>query len=297
MVNEQPSVFFSISPDGLAWSKPVQLATFGVVDTCVSGQFRNKVGVALGSRPGGTPPTERSNLYYLETSDLGKTWQAYPRLAFALPLKTEDHAAKAYDYGNGWRLFLRNLVFSPMGHPIILQVTRQTAKAGPSKQSRLWTVTRWVGREWETAATLSSDSDFDGGDMAADRLTLYLAAATIPGPQPNAAGGDMVLWKSLDQGRSWYPQRLTHDSPVNQNWARHPVNAVAGMDFLWTDGNAMKPSQSRIYFADRAGNTYVLPTLMKAETAKPEMLWAAPPPPPPPATEPETTTGTAPARP
>lgn len=280
LVNEQPSVFFSISPDGLAWSKPVRLATFGVVDACVSGQFRNKVGVGLGSRPGGTPPTGRSGLYYLETSDLGKTWQAYPRLTFALPLKTEDNGAKAYDYGSDWSLFLRNLVFSPMGYPIILQVVRQSSTVEPVRQSRLWTVTRWVGRGWESAATLSSDSDFDGGDLAADRLALYLAAATIPGPQPETAGGDMVRWKSLDQGRSWYPERLTHDSPVNQNWSRHPVNAVAAVDFLWADGNALKPSPSRIYFADRAGNTYVLPTLMKADTAKPELLWAAPPPPP-----------------
>lgn len=288
VVNEQPRVFFSISPDGLAWSKPVQLTTLGLGDSCISGQSRNKVGIALTYQPEGIASDDRTNLYYLETSDLGKTWQGFPRRAVGVPLTEVRNPALVNDYGTQWRVFLRGLTFSQMGNPTVLYIARHTSKAMASQSSRLWTLSRWASRDWETAVTLYSDSDFDGGDMAMDRLTWYMTVPTIAGPQPNAAGGDLVRWKSQDGGRSWYPLRLTHDCTLNQNWPRHPVEASPGLDFIWADGNPRKPSGSRIYFADRPGNTYVLPATMKDEVSKPELLWKAPPP----ATKPAPTTST-----
>lgn len=276
--NDQPRVFFSISPDGLTWSKPHSLATFGLAQSCISGQYRDKVGVALAYRPETMPPEARTNLYYLETSDLGKTWQVYPRNKIQLPLTNVKNAAGICDYQEKYRVFLRNIAFSQTGTPAILHLICHKSKMSPAQNSRMLTISRWAIREWETGAALRSDHNLDGGELVIDRMKWYLMVPTIAGPQPKTAGGDLVRWMSEDAGRSWYPLRLTNNSEVNHNWPRHPLNANAGMDFLWADGNTRKPSASRIYFADRQGNTYVLPTAMDADTAKPKLVQKAPPP-------------------
>ena len=319
--DEESNICLSTSRDGFTWSKPMPLATFGRVDSCVSAVFYDqvahdklandkqdkvdddkldrdkaahsklgvaKVGVALVSRPGGNSPSGTNNasntnnttcLYYIETSDFGKTWRTYPSGHVSVPLDRPDNAAKVHDYGKDWWVGLRSLGFvAANGSPVILQVVRLHSKAMPAKDSRLWTFSRWMGREWQTAAQGYSDHDFDGGDFSLDQSPWHWVATTSPGPQPDAAGGNMIRWTSYDRGRSWSWQPLTHGSTVNQNWPRHPVNAADGMEFLWTDGDANKPSLSQIYFADRAGNVYQLPTSMASDSAKPKLLWKAPPP-------------------
>ena len=41
---------------------------------------------------------------------------------------------------------------------------------------------------------------------------------------------------------------------------------------LWADGNARKPSESRLYFCNKAGDVFVLPAKMEADSVKPERL-------------------------
>jgi len=274
--DDQHQLQFSTSSDGLSWSVPQALATFGEAQSCMSGSHKGKVGVAFSVRVDRTD--DFSNLYYMETSDFGKTWQVYPRSAVKLPLQSANNQALAYDLGNGWKFFLRDLQFDRMGNPIVLYILRHRRRIVTAPESRIWSTSRWIGREWEHTGTLYSDSDCDAGSMEVDRLTWYVTIPSRPGPQPNASGGEIVRWRSEDQGRSWYPQRLTHDSEFNHNWVRRPVNADPRFAWLWADGNPRSPSESRIWFSDEAGNVHVLPSIMNTETAKPELVWKAPEP-------------------
>ena len=41
---------------------------------------------------------------------------------------------------------------------------------------------------------------------------------------------------------------------------------------IWADGDAFRESESRVYFANRKGEVFRLPTLMADETARPERV-------------------------
>jgi hypothetical protein len=82
----------------------------------------------------------------------------------------------------------------------------------------------------------------------------------------------MAMWLSRDRGRSWTRTRqLTRDSARNHSYARAPVNAHPDFYALWADGDAKKPSESSLYFTNRAGSrVWRLPVAMKEDFARPE---------------------------
>ena len=77
-------------------------------------------------------------------------------------------------------------------------------------------------------------------------------------------------WRQL---RRWCRVRqLTQDSPRNHTYVRRPVNAHPDFYAFWADGNALEPSESRLYFCDRNGNVRVLPDAMHADFETPPTL-------------------------
>jgi hypothetical protein len=64
-------------------------------------------------------------------------------------------------------------------------------------------------------------------------------------------------------------KQLTEDSPYNHTYARRPVNAHSDFYALWADGHGRQPSESRLYFSDKEGNVFMLPTQMNSDTEKP----------------------------
>lgn len=271
-------VHFTSSADGLSWSRPTILATFGEGQSCISGLHKGKVGVAITQRAPGMPPESREDLYYLETIDFGRTWQVYPRARIDLPLASADNPARILDREN-WRFFLRDLAFDGVGNPVIFYHLRHVRRQLTAPESRVWSTSRWTGREWESNATLFSDSDHDAGCLMVDRLLWTAYLPTPPGPQPGSSGGEIVRWRSEDQGRSWAPQRLTFDEAVNHNWVRRVVDGRPEMVVLWADGHTHDPSESRLYFADQAGNVFRLPLDLDEQAGIPEQVWSAPAPP------------------
>jgi hypothetical protein len=97
-------------------------------------------------------------------------------------------------------------------------------------------------------------------------------APTEPGPQAYCTGGEMVMWLSRDQGKTWTRvKQLTRNSPRNHTYARKPVNAHPDFYALWADGDAKKPSDSFLYFTNKNGSrVWRLPAAMKGEFARPE---------------------------
>jgi hypothetical protein len=85
----------------------------------------------------------------------------------------------------------------------------------------------------------------------------------------------MAMWTSADEGATWKMEKqLTHNSSRNHNYARRPLNAQPDFYALWADGNGRAPSESNLYFTDQKGtHVWRLPTKMKSDFAKPEIVW------------------------
>jgi hypothetical protein len=98
------------------------------------------------------------------------------------------------------------------------------------------------------------------------------------GPQPWGAGGEMVLWSSRDEGKTWTrKQTLTRRSEFNHSYARRPLNARDPFFAFWADGNPNQLSPSRLYFGDSSGtHVWRLPYTFPegADWAAPEAVTA-----------------------
>tara|TARA_R110002124_G_scaffold287021_11_gene469926 strand:- start:21209 stop:21508 length:300 start_codon:yes stop_codon:yes gene_type:complete len=92
------------------------------------------------------------------------------------------------------------------------------------------------------------------------------------GPQDYNTGGEMEMWDSKDQGKTWTKLKmLTWNSKYNHSYARRPVDVNPDFYAFWADGHGREPSESRLYFCDREGNVYRLPQQMDGDFAKPEL--------------------------
>jgi hypothetical protein len=103
--------------------------------------------------------------------------------------------------------------------------------------------------------------------------TWRLIGTTEPGPQLFNTGGEVALWLSTDEGRTWrLAKQLTRDSRYNHTYPRRPLNAHPDFYALWADGDARSPSDSRLFFTDRDGtHVWMLPETIAegVQTAKP----------------------------
>ena len=87
----------------------------------------------------------------------------------------------------------------------------------------------------------------------------------------------MVMWISRDDGQTWSRHRqLTWNSPRNHTYAHRPLNAHPDFYAFWADGDALKPSESHLYFTNRQGDAvWTLPETMAEDFQKPEPLKAS----------------------
>lgn len=276
-IDEKPRLCYSTSRDGLTWSEPAIVATFGEGQSGISGRYKNKIGIAFSFRPPGEAVDSRTDLYYVETSDLGKTWQVFPRADVTLPLTEPQNTAFVFDHNN-WKAYLRDLTFDTRGNPIAFYLMRHGRRHLPAPESRVWTTSRWTGREWETTGAMFADSDNDAGCLEVDKIVWFATVPSRSGPQSNSSGGEIMRWRSEDAGRSWYRWPLTPNTTVNHNWVRRVMDGKPEFSTIWADGNTREFSPSRLYFADRPGNVYALPTVMDGEAAAPELVWKGPEP-------------------
>ena len=96
-------------------------------------------------QPGGL--NARTNLYYLETRDQGRTWTNAAGEAVKTPLTEIDNPALVHDYQAEKQLvYLKQLHFDADGHPVILYETSRGYAPGPANDPRVWKLTRWTGK-------------------------------------------------------------------------------------------------------------------------------------------------------
>ncbi|MCR9294069.1 MAG: BNR repeat-containing protein [bacterium] len=262
------------SPDGVHWSSWQRLAAIDEGHYQVSGLGVHKAGTMFNYHPQGKGLNWRTNLYYMETSDQGESWQAVHGQELSLPLNQIRNSALVHDYqAEGLNVYLKDLRFDSLDHPLLLFITSPGYESGPKNNPRTWKLARWDGRQWSISDITTSDNNYDMGELwLLSENDWRVIAPTEVGPQPFNPGGEIAGWKSIDQGRSWQPwKQLTQHSSRNHTYVRRVLNAHPDFVAIWADGHGRQPSDSRLYFADIDGNVYVLPPQMSSERAEPEL--------------------------
>jgi len=269
------TICFMTSPDGVKWSKWQRLAAIDKGHYQISAAGKTKAGSAFNYHPHPKGLNWRTNLYYMETDDLGKTWRSVDGRELTLPLTAPKNAALVHDYEKeSLNVYLKDIRYDERERPVILFITSKGYQSGPKNDPRTWTTARWTGEKWQIRPAFFSDNNYDMGSLYLEGDgTWRVIGPTETGPQPYNPGGEIAMWTSKDSERTWKKVRqLTNNSERNHTYARRPVNAHPDFYAIWADGHGRKPSLSVLYFCDKRGNTYVLPREMKDDFARPQLL-------------------------
>jgi len=260
------------SPDGRTWTEPQRVAKIEMGHYQISWPAGKKVGTAFNFHPSPKGLNWRTNLYYIETDDFGRTWRTIEGEPIELPITTPDSPALVHDYrAEGLNVYMKDLAFDGERRPVILYLTSGGWQSGPGNDPRTWRTARWTGSAWEIRGSITSDNNYDSGSLYIERDGLWrIIGPTQPGPQAYNTGGEVAVWTSPDEGKTWkLVKQLTRQSPMNHTYCRKPIKAHADFYALWADGHGRQPSTSRLFFCDREGNVYLLPSEMEGERAKP----------------------------
>jgi len=279
--NGQRTLNWKSSPDAKTWTAPQLIAHIEMGDYQISQRQgdTDRVATAFDLHPDhgrpGTGLNFRTNIYYLETRDAGRSFTTVDGKPVTLPLTKADNPALVRDYrSEDLNVYLKDIAFTADGNPVLLYLTSKGFDPGPKSGPFFWSTARWTGTSWEYRPFTASDHNYDHGSLYIESDGLWrVIAPTAPGPQKGGTGGEMMMWLSRDQGRTWRVAKvLTHDSRYNHTYARKPVNAAPGFYAIWADGSAIEPTPSSLYFATKEGEVYRLPAHMTTETAKPELV-------------------------
>jgi len=269
------TICYMTSADGISWSKWRRLATVEKGHYQISASGRKRAGSAFNYHPKDKGLNWRTNLYYVETADGGKTWRSAAGEAISLPLTKPDNAALVCDYrSKGHNVYLKDISYDADDRPIILYLTSGGYQAGPGNNPRTWTIARWGGKRWDIRPITTSDNNYDMGSLYIEPGgALRIIAPTQTGPQPFNPGGEVAMWSSRNSGDTWkLTRQLTAGSRRNHTYVRRPVNAHEDFYALWADGHGRKPSESDLYFCDKKGVVYRLPRKMQHDFAKPQRV-------------------------
>jgi hypothetical protein len=263
-------LYFQTSGDGRIWQPEQKLVGFGG-HYQVSGMAGDVIASSFMWHPNGNVD-KRTNLYYTQTRDLGKTWTTVDGKPLKLPLDRPDNDALLIDYkSQGLNVYIHDLNFDAKGRPVILYLTSRGAEPGPKSDPRTWRITQWDGKSWITTDVCTSDHDYDTGCLFIEGKHWTIFGPTEPGPQPWGTGGEMTTYTSDDSGEHWkLDRRVTSDSKLNQSYARRTLDGGDPFSVFWADGDPNQLSDSHLYFGSRGGERYwSLPYDMPGDFATP----------------------------
>lgn len=267
------TICFMTSPNGKDWSEWKRIAAIKKGHYQISAFGDGVAGSAFNFHPDTKEKNGlnwRTNLYYVETRDFGKTWYAADGTLLKLPLVDINNPALVHDYYNkDLNVYMKDITYDKDNRPVILFITSRGFEAGPKNDPRTWRTARWDGEQWVINTITTSDNNYDMGSLFVEEDNTYkLIAPTEPGPQPYNPGGEVAMWESKDQGESWKKiKQLTRNSAYNHTYIRRPLNPHPEFYGLWADGHGRQESESRLYISDKEGNIFRLPQLMEKESA------------------------------
>lgn len=265
------------SKDGVEWSEWKDLSLLHQGQYQTSGNQGKRIGTSFNYHPsrkvrGGLD--YRTNLYYLQSDDFGKTWVSADGSAIDVPLTEVSNNALVHDYDSEERnVYIADLNFDKKGRPIILYITSEGPLPGPVHGPRMWHTAWWNGKKWVIHDITSAGNNYDAGSIYMGKRGRWrIIAPTSMGPQPYNTGGEMNMWETRNKGKTWKKLNvLTENSKYNHTYARRPINVHPDFYAFWADGHGRQPSESRLYFCDHKGNVYQLPQKMDGEFARPEL--------------------------
>ena len=202
-------------------------------------------------------------------------WQSAGGETLKTPLVDKDNAALVREYeSEGLLVYMKDMLIRENGDVLILYITSKGYASGPKNDPRIWTVARRSGGKWAFFPITESDSNYDMGSLYLEgEKVVRLIAPTGKGLQPFNPGGEVEIWRSEDGAATWAKERaVTTGSDFNHTYVRRPVNAHPDFYAFWADGHGRKPSESRLYFCNKAGDAFRLPMEMDGESARPTPL-------------------------
>lgn len=261
------------SADGRKWDEPVSLARIERGHYQISALRKDGViGTAFNVHPEKVGLNARTDLYWMQTSDAGKTWTSVDGKPLDLPLTARTTTARVRDT-RGRLVYLKDIGFDDDGHPVILYLVSGGYESGPKHGARQWRTAHWTGERWQVRGITTSDHNYDFGSLYVEGDLWRVVAPFGAGAHPWTTGGEMELWETSDSGQTWRrKKRLTRDSKLNHTYARRPHGARSDFWALWADGHPLERSASHLYFCDREGRVRRLPARMPESSAVPEIL-------------------------
>jgi len=263
-------LYFSSSSDGEKWSDSKKLAGMGG-HSQVSELSGNKLFTVLNYHPAGDM-SKQTNLYLLQTDDLGRTWKTIDNKTLEIPLTDVKSDALVKDYeAEGKLVYISDLNFDKNGNPVILIILARDSRSGTDGGLREWTIVHRKDNKWNFSKVCESDHNFDMGSLYINNKEWKIVGTTEPGPQKYRTGGEIALWISRNEGTTWEKvSNLTNNSINNNSFVRRPVNENKDFYAFWCDGNADSFSPSMLYFTnDKCNKIWVLPPEMKSSMEKP----------------------------
>ncbi|MEO5593891.1 MAG: BNR-4 repeat-containing protein [Chitinophagaceae bacterium] len=265
-------LYWTESADGKTWLPDQKLAGMGG-HYQVSNTWKNKIVSVFNYHPGGNVD-KRTNLYLVQTSDMGKTWTTIDGKILQTPLTDKHSEALVKDYEQERKLvYINDLNFDKEGNPVALVVTSNDFQPGPKGNPREWMIVHWKNHQWHFNKVCNSTHNYDMGSLYIENNHWQIIGPTEPGPQLYGTGGEMAMWGSNDEGVTWVKKFvLTQSSTCNHSYARRPVAAHPDFYAFWADGDADKLSASHLYFCNKKGAVYILPYNMDTDFATPVAL-------------------------
>jgi len=265
-------LYWRTSIDGISWTADEKLAGMGG-HYQLSGLHGNKLVTFFNYHPGGNVD-KRTNLYLLQSEDMGKSWQTIDGKTVSPPLSTKQHPALVHDVEKENKLvYLNDLNFDKDGNPIVLAVISKHHQPGPQGDPRDWMIFHWKNGKWNEHRVTASTHNYDMGSLYIEKENWTIIGPTAPGPQPYGTGGEMAVWESNDEGMTWKKTKmLTENSSRNHSYARRPLHAHKDFYAFWADGNASEFSRSELYFSNKKGEVFKLPYNMENNVEKPIAL-------------------------
>lgn len=263
-------LYWSSSADGKNWTPDQKLAGMGG-HYQVSNMLGNKIISAFNYHPGGNVD-KRTNLYFVQTEDFGKTWTSVDGTLLATPLTDPKNQALVRDYESEQKLvYINDLNFDKSGNPVILVVISNDFKPGPKGDPREWIIANWKDGKWNFHKVCESTHNYDMGSLYIEDEIWKIIGPTEAGPQKYGTGGEIAMWVSSDEGVTWNKSNSITDKSVrNNSYVRRPLNAHKDFYAFWADGDADKFSESHLYFTNMKGNkVWELPYNMKGDFEKP----------------------------
>ncbi len=270
-------LYYETSPDGYEWTEDKPLVSVKREEDenaghyQISGQFGDKVVFFCNWHPNGNVD-RRTNIYYLQTTDFGDTWTTIQGEKLDLPVSELDSKSLVKDFfKDEINVYIKDVNFDTDGNPVALYVSGKGHQPGPEHGPRSWSIVKWNGASWEHHKIAESDQNYDSGSLWVEDKEWTVIGPTEDSPQKWGAGGEIEMWKSKDQGKTWKKaKRLTKNSPRNHNYVRRVVNGKDPFLYFWADGNPDEFSISQLYFGNRKGRVWQLPFEMEEDWKKPE---------------------------